>query len=66
MLKLRAGYEVRSSAVDWGTALQAAKSRVRLPMGSLKFFIDLILPAAVHRLADCYTLQNEYYFLISI
>ena len=34
-------------AVCWGTALQARKSRVRFPMVSLDFFIDIILPAAL-------------------
>jgi hypothetical protein len=29
------------------TALQAGRSRVRFPMGSLKFLIDLILPVAL-------------------
>jgi hypothetical protein len=29
--------------VGWGTALQAGGSQVRFPMGSLRFFIDLIL-----------------------
>ena len=35
----------------WGllveTALQVGSSRVRLPMVSLEFFIDIILPAAL-------------------
>ena len=30
-----------------GTALQAGKSRVGFPMGSLRFFIQLILPSAL-------------------
>ena len=30
-----------------GTALQAERSRVRFPMVSLDFFIDIILPAAL-------------------
>ena len=34
-------------AVDWGTELQAGRSRVRFPMMSLEFFIDIILPAAL-------------------
>ena len=34
-------------AVGWGTALQAGRSRVRFPMVSLEFFIDIILPAAL-------------------
>jgi hypothetical protein len=37
----------RSGAVGWGTALQARRSRVRFPMVSLDFFIDIILPAAL-------------------
>jgi hypothetical protein len=32
--------------VGWGTALQTGRSRVRLPMVSLEFSIDIILPAA--------------------
>jgi len=31
----------------YGNALQAGRSRVRFPMVSLEFFIDIILPAAV-------------------
>jgi hypothetical protein len=34
-------------AVGRGTALQAGRSRVRFPMLSLDFFIDIILPAAL-------------------
>jgi hypothetical protein len=34
------------SYVDWVT-LQAGRSRVRFPLRSLGFFIDLILPAAL-------------------
>jgi len=30
-----------------GTALQARRSRVRFPIVSLEFFIDIILPAAL-------------------
>jgi hypothetical protein len=37
----------RGGAVGWGTALQAGRSRVRFPMLSLDFFIDIILPAAL-------------------
>ena len=37
----------RGGAVCWGTALQASRSRVRFPMVSLEFFIDIILPAAL-------------------
>ena len=38
---------VCGGAVGWGTALQAGSSRVRFPMVSLKFFIDINLPAAI-------------------
>ena len=34
-------------AGGWGTALQAGSSRVRFPMVSLEFFIDIILLAAL-------------------
>jgi len=34
-------------AVGGGTALQAERSRVQFPMVSLKFFMAIILPAAV-------------------
>ena len=34
-------------AVGTGTALQVGRSRVRLPMVSLEFFIDIILPSAL-------------------
>ena len=36
-----------SGAVGLGTALQAGRSRVRFPMVSLEFFIDIILPTAL-------------------
>jgi hypothetical protein len=36
-----------SDAVGLGTALQAGRSRVRFPMVSLEFFIDVILPVAL-------------------
>ena len=38
------GDRVRGDAFGWGTAIQAGRSRVRFPMGSLKFFIALIIP----------------------
>jgi len=38
---------VRGGAAGCGNALQARRSGVRFPMGSLGFFIDLILPAAL-------------------
>ena len=37
----------RGSAVGWGTALQVGRSRVRFPIVSLEFFIDIILLAAL-------------------
>ena len=37
----------RGGAVGSGTALQVGMSRVRFPMVSLEFFIDIILPAAL-------------------
>jgi len=40
-------FGARGGAVGWGTALQAVMSRVWFPMVSLKFFIDIILPAAL-------------------
>jgi hypothetical protein len=39
--------EASGSVVGWGTILQAGRSRVRFPMRSLDFSIDLILPAAL-------------------
>jgi len=38
---------VHGSAVGSGTALQAGRSRVRFPMVSLEFFINIILPASL-------------------
>ena len=35
----------RGGAVGWGTAIQARRSRVRFPIVSLEFFIDIILLA---------------------
>ena len=37
----------RGGAVGSGTALQAGRSRVLFPVVTLKFFIDIILPAAL-------------------
>ena len=37
----------RGGAVGWGTALQVGRSRVRFPIVSLEFFIDIILPASI-------------------
>jgi hypothetical protein len=38
---------VRGGAAGWGTVVQAGRSRVRLLMVSMKFFVDIILPAAL-------------------
>jgi hypothetical protein len=38
---------IRGSVLGWGTILQAGRSRVRSPMKSSDFSIDLILPAAL-------------------
>ena len=38
---------IRGGAVGRGTALQAGRSRVRFPIVSSEFFIDIILPAAL-------------------
>jgi hypothetical protein len=48
-------YEGRGSRVSWGTILQARKSRVRFPMRSLDFSIDLIVPGV-----DSASNSNEY------
>jgi hypothetical protein len=56
----------RGGAVGRGTALQTGRSRVRFPMVSLEFFIDIILPAALWPTGvDSAPNRNEYqeYFL---
>ena len=45
-LNLRS-YTKTRGAGGWGTALQAGRSRVRFPMVSLDFFIDIILPVGL-------------------
>ena len=56
---------VRGDAVGLGTALQAGRSRVRFPLVSLAFFIDIILPAALWPGVDSASNRNENqeYFL---
>jgi hypothetical protein len=46
-LAIRTRVLVRGSIVGSGTTLQAGRSRVRFPITSLDFSIDLILPAAI-------------------
>ena len=41
----------RGGAVGWGTAPQAGRSRVRSPMVSLEFFVDIILWHTAGRLS---------------
>jgi hypothetical protein len=38
---------VHGGAVGWGTVLQGGRLRVRFPVVSLEFFVDIILPAAL-------------------
>jgi hypothetical protein len=45
--KFMCWFGVRGGGVGWGTAQQAGRSRVRFPMVSLEFFIDITLPAAL-------------------
>jgi len=40
-------YGVRSGVVASVNALQAGRLQVGFPMGSMSFFIDLVLPAAL-------------------
>jgi hypothetical protein len=47
---LRACLAVRGGAIGWGISLQAGRFRVRFPIMSLEFFIDLILSAALRSL----------------
>ena len=45
--KKKGGRHAAGCAVVWSTAVQAWRSRVRFPMVSLEFFIDVILPVAL-------------------
>jgi hypothetical protein len=48
------------SVVDWGTLLQAGRSRVRFPMRSLDLLICIIFPAALWFGVDSASNRNEY------
>jgi hypothetical protein len=52
---LHISVDARGSTADWGTMLQVGRSRVRFPMRSLDFPIDLILPDAL-----CLNLQQNW------
>jgi len=45
LLHVKSG--IHDDAVGWFTALQAWRSRIRFPVGLLRCFIVLILPAAL-------------------
>jgi len=55
----------RGGAHGWGTALQAGRSRIWFPLVSVKFFVEIILPAAVNPGVDSAPNRNKYqeYFL---
>ena len=53
------GMGARGGAFGWGCALQAARSRVRFPMLSLEFFIDLNLPVTLWPWVDTASDKNE-------
>ena len=57
----RTKWWLRGGLVGWGTALKARRSWVRLPMGSLEFFIYLNLPAAA-RLWGRFTLEYKWVY----
>jgi hypothetical protein len=51
----------RGSVVGWGTMLQAGRSRVRFPMRSLDFSIDILNPSSrTVTLGSTQPLTNEY------
>jgi hypothetical protein len=50
----------RGSVVGWGTMLQAGRSRVRFPMRSLDFSIDLIFQPHYGRGVDSASNRNAY------
>ena len=46
-MSIRSEIGARGGAVGWGTALEAGRSRVLFPIGSMGVSIDLILSAAL-------------------
>jgi hypothetical protein len=50
---------VRGGAVGLGTELQAGRPRVRFPMVSVKFFINVNLPAALLSRASCVEIREH-------
>ena len=52
---------LRGSTVGWGTALPAGRSRPRFPMGSLKLFIELIIPPHYDPGFDSACNRSEYH-----
>ena len=56
---------ILGGSVSWGTTPQDGSSRVRFPMASLEFLIDIILPAHYSHGVDSAFNINEYqkYFL---
>ena len=46
-MRLKESYESRYGAFGWSTVPEAGRSRVLIQAGSVGFFVDLILPAAL-------------------
>ena len=54
-------WAARVGAIGWGTALQAGRSRVRFPMVSIEFFIDIFISVALFGPGvDSDSNRNEY------
>jgi hypothetical protein len=54
------GGRARDSVVGWGTMLHAGRKRDRIPMRSLDFSIDLILPASLWLWGGSLELSHSY------
>jgi hypothetical protein len=50
--------EAHGNVSGWGSMLQAGKPRVRIPMMSLDFLIDLIIPEAFMALGSTQSLKE--------